>query len=564
MKFSLRKLRHLPLLPSLNGEGPEGKGVGHFAVKKKMSFRSTLNFTILFILLLLLLVKQSNAQELFLAPSDPAIESLLDELANDHIISLNSVAKPYSREYIAVQLAEALRRDSLLSKRQIRDIQFFLGNNSVSPFSYNPLSINARNELFSISLRPILNYTQFVNNQGAFYSAGAGAGIIAAIGKHVACAAGISRTFQDCILSKPEYFTTLPGGNWNTYSDGSGSFTEWTGQLTYSWKWGSLGVFKDHFQWGNGYHGSSIFSGRAPALPFVKLHVKPARWIEFSYIHAWLNNSETDFALVNRSDQYAFASSISKHIAANLLTITPWKGLNISVGNSIVYDGHVQLAYLVPVFFYKSVDHTLSRTIDNENSQMFIDLNSRQIRHLHLFLSLYVDEFKISRIRKKDENNFLSWKAGLCLSNFPVRNLSFILEGTRTLPMTFQHYTPTLTYASDGYNLGNYLRDNSQEIYLAFLYKPVRGLSLTLSWNYAQHGDEFQYGLVANPVRLPVLKNISWQNQSVSLNASYSLLSGMIVFLNYQYRETTGDVQFTPPVFLGKTHTLSAGIQTGF
>jgi len=112
--------------------------------------------------------------------------------------------------------------------------------------------------------------------------------------------------------------------------------------------------------------------------------------------------------------------------------------------------------------------------------------------------------------------------------------------------------------------LGNYLRDNSQEIYLALIYKPIRGFSLTLSYNFAQHGDEFQYGLVADPVTLPVLKNISWQNQSIALNASYSLLSGMILFLNYQYRETNGDVQFTPPVFLGKTHTLSAGFQIGF
>jgi hypothetical protein len=132
------------------------------------------------------------------------------------------------------------------------------------------------------------------------------------------------------------------------------------------------------------------------------------------------------------------------------------------------------------------------------------------------------------------------------------------------LPMTFQHYIPTITYASDGYNLGNYLRDNSQEIYLALQYKPLGRFSLTLSYNFAEHGDEFQYGLVADPVTLPVLKNISWQNQSVAMNASYSLLSGTVLFLNYQYRKTTGDVKFTPPVYLGTTNTLSAGFQMGF
>jgi hypothetical protein len=403
-----------------------------------------------------------------------------------------------------------------------------------------------------------------VNNYGAFYSAEAGVGMMGYIGRHVACAVSISRTFQDCILSEPQYFTQLPGGNWTNYANGGGSYSEWTGQLTYSLKWGSLGIYHDHFSWGDGYNGASYFSGRPPAFPFVKLHLKPAKWIEFSYIHAWLKNSIDDFALVNETSQYAFASSISKHLSANLLTFIPWRGLDISFGNSIIYDGPEQLSYLIPVLFYKSVDQAQTNGIDNENSQMFLDLSSRQIKHLQLYLSLYVDEFKMSRIWTKNEHNFLSWKGGICISDLPVRNLSFILEGTRTLPMTYQHYIPTVTFTSDGYNLGNYLRDNSQEIYLACIYKPVRGCSVTLSYNFAEHGDEFQYGLVANPTELPVLKNISWQNQSIALNVSYSLVAGTVVFLNYQNSKTKGDVQFTAPVFLGNTNTISAGVRMGF
>jgi len=50
----------------------------------------------------------------------------------------------------------------------------------------------------------------------------------------------------------------------------------------------------------------------------------------------------------------------------------------------------------------------------------------------------------------------------------------------------------------------------------------------------------------------------------VALDASYSLLSNLFVFVRCQYRDTYGDIRFTPPVFLGKTTTLSAGFQTGF
>jgi hypothetical protein len=554
------------------------------------------NIIIVLTLMAVVVCYQGRGQELYISPADPGIEELLNELAIDRIITLNSVARSYSREFISRQLKEALKKDSLLSRRQISDILFYLGNysmetrndpasktqyqipdtqnlvsgirhqaSSIGLLSYDPVSFGAQNKDFVFSLRPMVSYTQYMNENGAFYSAGVGSGIMGYLGRHVALAATISRTFEDCILSEPPYFTQLPGGNWTTYSNGSGSFVEWTGQLTYSWKWGSLGIYKDHFTWGDGYHGSNYFSGRPPAFPFLKLHLKPAKWIEFNFIHAWLSNSEEDFALVDDLSQYPVASSIHKHIAANLLTFIPWRGLDISFGNSVVYDGNEQLAYFTPFFFYKSVDATLSSyIIDNENSQMFLDISSRQIKHLHLYLSLYVDEFMISRLRQKNEHNFLSWKGGLCLSNFPIRNLSFILEGTRTLPMTYQHYIPTVTFASDGYNLGNYLIDNAQESYAAFIYKPFRRFSVTLSYNFAEHGDEFQYGLVPDPTELPVLKNISWQNQSVALNGSYSLVSGTVIFVNYQYSQNKGNVKFNAPVFTGTTNTVSAGFMIGF
>jgi hypothetical protein len=537
-----------------------------------------------FCFVLLLYIKRGIGQEVFVAPADGGIEALLDELAIDRIISLNSVAKPYSRDFMAYKLSEALKRDSLLSTRQKREVLFYLGDFSQDRgclpaagskdgglrmekrlFCYDPIRFNVNGKGFFLSVRPVGGYTQYYNNNGAFYSATAGTGLIASLGKHFACAASISRTFENCILSEPNYFTSQPGGKWYKNADGSGSFIEWTGQFTWSWKWGSLGVYKDHFLWGDGYHGASYFSGKAPAFPFVKLHVKPAKWIEFTYLHAWLDNSVEDFTAVNEISQFPVASSISKHIAANLLTLTPWRGFDFSFGNSIVYDGSVQLAYLTPVFFYKSVDHTLSATsIDNENSQFFIDISSRQIKHLRLFLSLYVDEFKTSRIWTKGEHNFLSWKGGMCLSNFPFRNISLTVEGTRTLPSTYQHYIPTVTFASDGYNLGNYLRDNSQEIYVALGYKPISRLSLTLRYLFAEHGDEFQYGLVPYPTKLPVLQNISWQDEVIGLNATYSLLNGMAVFVDCQYSGMKGDVRFAPQVLWGTTQTMSAGLKVGF
>ncbi len=196
------------------------------------------------------------------------------------------------------------------------------------------------------------------------------------------------------------------------------------GGITWSWKWGNIGLVKDRQQWGNNYNGANIFGGNNPTFTQLKLNLKPARWFEFNYFHGWLNSM-----VVDSSESYWVTNSYGddyrevyhkKYIAANIFTFTPVKHLNISAGNSIVYDNdHINPAYLIPFFFYKSVDHSQTSGIDNMNSQMFFDISSRNIKNLHLYVSLFIDEFSVSRFTDDDEWNFFSWKTGFRLSNIP-------------------------------------------------------------------------------------------------------------------------------------------------
>ncbi len=163
-----------------------------------------------------------------------------------------------------------------------------------------------------------------------------------------------------------------------------------TGGLTYSWKWGYLGFLKDSPVWGTNYAGANILSGRAPSFMQLRLYVKPVKWLEMTWIHGWLNSM-----VVDSTRSYwvsnAYGSDYrevyhQKYIAASMFTVTPFKGLNISAGNSVIWsDPRLTPYYLMPLFFYKSVDHGINSGIDNSNSQMFIDISSRQIRHLHLY-----------------------------------------------------------------------------------------------------------------------------------------------------------------------------------
>jgi hypothetical protein len=253
-----------------------------------------------------------------------------------------------------------------------------------------------------------------------------------------------------------------------------------------------------------------------------------------------------------------------KYIAANMLTITPIKKLNISAGNSIVYsDENMNPAYLMPLFFYKSVDHSLTSGVDNMNSQMFIDISSRQIKNLHLYASMFIDELSVVRIGKDDEWNFFSYKAGFRLSNFPLSNLSFTTEFTYTYPLVFQHYVPTLTFETTGYNLGHYLKDNAREIYLAFDYRPLRTMTVNLFFSDAIRGPDYTEA-GGNRLGNPPLASTEWHNRSMGVKASYQVINDLYTWASFVVSETTGDIRWSPGYFYGQKNTLNAGISFGF
>jgi hypothetical protein len=253
-----------------------------------------------------------------------------------------------------------------------------------------------------------------------------------------------------------------------------------------------------------------------------------------------------------------------KFIAANMFTFTPFKNLNVSAGNSIVYSfENVHPAYLIPVLFYKSVDHSLSSGIDNMNSQMFFDISSRQIKNLHLYATLFIDELSVSRFTKKDQWNFFSYKAGFQLADLPITNLSFTTEFTYTYPLTFQHDVPTLTFQNAGYNMGYYLKDNSREWYIALDYHPVRTLDINLYFLDAIRGPDYTE-LGVNRVGNPPLVSVQWHNTSYGLKASYQVINDLYTWFSISSGHITGDTRWSPEYFYGWKNTVNLGATFGF
>jgi len=538
---------------------------------------------LIFSLFNIFLILNTNlcGQEIPQSVYNKGIYDFLDELANIHIITINSAVKPYSRLFISQRLKEADKKREQLNQRQQKELDFYLmdfrkenfeeGVKGIIGFrGFKNAKIQLRRDLiyykdsiFSLTVNPILGGEVFTNSSGKATYWRNGAELHGYIHKW-GFYASLRDNHENPLLGRSAYLTQREGG----HIKGSTDWSEMQGGVTYSWKWGNAALVKDKLQWGNNYNGANIFGGNNPTFVQLKLHISPVKWFDFNYFHGWLNSMVVDSA-----NSYWVTNSYGtdyrevyhkKFIAANMITFTPVKYLNVSVGNSIVYsDENINPAYLIPLFFYKSVDHSLTSGVDNMNSQMFIDISSRQIKNLHLYATMFIDELSVSRFTEKDEWNFFSYKAGFRITDLPLSNLSFTTEFTYTYPLTFQHYVPTLTFETNGFNLGHYLRDNSREWYIALDYRPVRTLNINLYFTDAIRGPDYTE-LGVPRVGNPPLNSVEWHNATIGLKASYQVINDLYTWFSFTSSDISGDSRWGPEYFYGKKSTVNLGVSFGF
>ncbi len=529
-----------------------------------------------------------SSQEVPHPVNNTGVYEFLDELAGMQIVEINSAVKPYSRLFIANCLKEAEGKKDLLNPRQRKELDFYLmdfrkeiilnkedstisgpqdrktffwlkgvkGKKRMDLFYY-------KDSLFSLTVNPILGGEVFFNSSGKAYY-GRNFGEARAYVQHWGFYASLRDNHEKPLLGLPEYLTKREGG----HIKGTTDWSEMQGGVTWSWKWGNIGFVKDRQQWGNNYNGANIFGGNNPTFVQLRLNLNPVKWFKFNYFHGWLNSM-----VVDSSRSYWVTNSYGtdyrevyhkKYIAANMFTFTPVKYLDISFGNSIVYtDRHFNPVYIMPIFFYKSVDHSYTSGIDNMNSQTFIDVSSRNIKTLHLYLTLFIDELSVARFTKKDEWNFLSWKTGFRLSNVPLQNVSFTTEFTYSYPLAYQHYVPTLTFETQNYNLGYYLRDNSREWYLALDYRPLRTMDIGLYFIDAIRGPDYTE-LGTDRVGNPPLTSVEWHNTTFGLRASCQIINDLYTWLAFTGSNIRGDERWSPEYFFGRKNTLNMGVTFGF
>ena len=589
------------------------------------------------ILILLFCVSNLFAQNIPVSLSYTRLYDFLDEIITDGIINHQTAVRPYTRSQVAGMLEEAHKADTLLNKRQCDDLAFFMNefalerdtmvNNYVQYTDHRTFSLSladpqfsyrSNNNQFKMRIRPILGANVTASKKGAILQRWWGAELQMDIANHVSVWGSLRDNSWNGDWLSDEFFPgaydkirgakihygnslhapalrNMPGVQYKEANYG-GDFSDSRGGINlYSW-WGSIGIQRENIRWGDAYNSSNILSGRNPAVPMITLQLTPCKWFQFDYFHAWLVSNVLDstyYYLENTAGSEVAIKNYrpyNKFMAANMFTFTPIKYVSFSFGNSVIYaEKTIQAAYLIPIAFYKSLDHLLTKGLrtQNQNSQVFASLSVRPVDHLQLYGTFYFDEVKFARFKKSNpQNNPISYLVGFNWSGWPLKGLSIKGEFMRSYIACYTHSIDVLDWSSNSYNMGHYMGDNAQSIYAELAYRPVRGLLLKCSYTNDMKYNSYSYlrDNIGETISEKPFDYCIYRNDEIRLDGVYEAHSNMYLTLSFGYNnargfdniktdalpsEDLGNSQyyldkFCPLFYQGKNFTASIAFSFGF
>jgi hypothetical protein len=449
------------------------------------------------------------------------VYKFLSRLSQKGITDFDDQIRPLNRKYIAEKLIYLKNNSNKLTSLEKDELAFYLEDFGRESDLINNLKVDSakvssidkdqfgryrlfsyRDNLFTLNLSPVLGAEIGSKDKERFIHIWNGVSFYGYISDNI----GFSFRFIDNTekgnnLDKWREFTPKTGfhvrSNFTIYEfpPDKIEYSEVNTNIGTEWSWGRFSVGKDFMEWGYGESGLLVLSQKAPSFPFIRLDVYPVDWLSFNYFHGFLSSDVIDsnatYYHQTGGERIVFRE---KYIASHTLSIKPIKGLNLSLGESIIYSDKFEFSYLFPLLFFRVNDHHLSRQINEagSNSQFFFSVSSRDhITNTHLYSTLFIDELTITNIFDKEkQRNQFGFSLGASVTDLPVENLTLKLEYTKIFPFVYEHYIQTTTYQNASYNLGHWMGSNGDLIYASINYRFLRGLQATLWTQYIRKGDK--------------------------------------------------------------------------
>ena len=515
-------------------------------------------FTFLFILAFFIQAISQSVWE----NTNSEIHPFLYRMAQKGFIEYSDLIKPINRVHILNALSILKQKDTTLSIIEKKELAFYLQEytrplkEQISLFKkdqnkrWRAGAIVAND--FELYIDPLLGINNFSGTNKSILQVSNGFELWGTAGKNKNLGYQIyyrDYTETGTVNNNFREESATPGTILvGAKSDNKINYTNIKANITYSFKKGNISFGKDNLIWGYGENSSIVLSNKAPSYPYIRLDYKPLSWLNFNYTHAWLNSNIPDSSLsyltnAERLGNDARIIFVAKFLATHSVIIKAMKGLDIALGESIVYSDKMDPGFLIPINLFKFYDNNRSNYLieAGSNGQYFLSLSSRnQIKKTHLYTSLFIDEIRVSSIFNKTESrNQLGFNLGGSITDVLIPYLSLGAEYTRVNPFVYSNLIPAQNYTSYNYSLGDWMGNNFDRTILFAKYTPIAKLKLLGRFQKIRKGGPGtifqQYEVQPQPAFLfDYIKTSS----ELFLQARYEWINNIYVNSSYTYLQT--------------------------
>lgn len=478
------------------------------------------------------------------------------------LVNLHDYVLPLGRNQFLTSLLEVKKNESNLTTTEKKELVFFLKDffyddlikSSISKISFLKADTAGRFRSFynigssvQIFADPVIgaNYSKYTSKHNLnFYS---GARIWGMLGKNIA----FNIMFRDVTekgdsINYKKDFTPVTGIVNTSRNNEELNYSYLNFNLGYQWNNGSISIGKDHINWGYGMAGKIVISEKAPSFPYLRLDYHPFKWLHFNYFNGWLNSN-----LIDSSRSYNTGTGVGgsyrevyrkKFLANHSININAFKGLDIAIGESMVYSDQLDIGYLIPINFFKVYDQYASNYKVNggSNAQFFGQISSRNhIKKTHLYLVYFIDELRVSKIFDKIERrNQLGYTLGLNKTDFLLNYLTLGVEYTHINPFVYSNLIPAQSYENSDYSMGDWMGNNADRWYFSIKYTPIAKLKINLWYQQVRKGEtgtlQQQYFQQPQP---DFLFGKLFTINDLGINVSYEWINRFIFFINSKYQK---------------------------
>jgi hypothetical protein len=434
------------------------------------------------------------------------LNQFLELMSQKGFINYNNLIKPVDRKQL-FSLLDDLKTNSDLNALEKQELAFYLQgfkledsaympNNKVAPsfphFFKKPLDQQHlflyKDKDFGFILDPMVQISEQVYNGHSVSAQALGIQLIGYAGKRL----GFQMSYQDVNergrFDSVRMDNELPGVVRKQTTDTRlFNYSQMNATLSYRFNKGNVVVGQDQNIFGYGKIGNIVLSSKAPAYPFYAFNYQPTSWLKFNYMHAWLQSGVIDSAASYSTGNSVYGGMrekfIPKFYATHSIEITAMQGLTFNVGESMVYSDQLELAYMLPITFFKAFDNQKysDNILTGSNGQIFMGFSSRnQIPNSHFYGQLFIDEIRVGSIfNAGTSRNQLGFQTGISVADVIIPNLTLTSEYTRINPFVYRNFVAAQNYTNANFALGDWMGANADRLWLSANYRPKANLSLT-------------------------------------------------------------------------------------